>query len=410
MIQRIISILTIGIILVVFNGSSSGVFAEPSDGYSTGDGIENSVTDGDTAASFEGLINWWKANSGIEMDAHEARNRECKKVVGLRFDFASNWDPVGVYVVEEDETEDAHIFYCAIDIHNEKITLNSKPDPDSVTDLYWSFQATVYYGCDIPTLALTPSPGSIDVGEASTVDIQIECFDAGGVGGMTLNLWLGEGSPGTLSQHEVITDGSGHASVVFHADGDGTAVVNAQVMACLGKENMELLEGNCQIDVGSRKLQVDLIYIGETHGELEFFSTFVHRMEIDIQTSDNGMVSGTGTGKTSFDFEYHNDEVHTENWESGGFTECEAEGTFDGEMYLINIDTTGSISYVHVVEIPGSDPIRIPIESDIDWDQLLAEPIEISAEDGATFNASGSFPWGLTYTILARWVTDESGE
>lgn len=400
-------------ILILSIGVPDTLFAQASNGYYSGDGIEGSVSEGDTQASLSGLIDWWKTNSGIEMGSHDARDGQCKKVVGLRFDFASNWDEVGEYIIEGEETDDAHIFYCALDVSGQKITLNERPDPNSVTDIYWSFQATAFYGCDTPALSLTPSPASIDVGEDSTVDIQIDCFDAGGVGGMTVNLYLSEGSPGSLDQHEVITDGSGHASVTFTSDGEGTAIVNAQVMSCQGEDSMELLEGVCTINVGGRKLQVDLIYQSHLEQAVTFDMSFVHRMEIDIETSDDGQVTGNGTGKTSFDFEYHNEEVHTENWSDSGFTECEAEGTFDGETYMINIDTTGSISYEHVVEVPGHEPIRFPVDADIDWDQLLAEPIVIGASDDSTFSASGSFPWGLNYTILARWVSDndsESGE
>lgn len=407
--QKILTAVTILFLLIGF-GFTDVASAEPTPGYPTGDDIEDSVEEGDTDASIANLIAWWKANSGIEMGSHEARNGECKKVVGFRFDFASSWDPVGEYIPEGYETEDAQIFYCAVDIHREKITLDSRPDPDSVIDLFWSFQATVFFECDTSKLALTPSPASIEVGEDSTVDIQVDCEEVGGVGGKTVNLWLSEGSPGDLDNHEVTTDDSGHASVNFHADGDGTATVNAQILICLQDGETQTIDAECRIEVGSRKLQVDLIYIGETHQQIEFMSSFVHRMEIDLQTSDSGVVTGSGTGKTSFDFEYHNEEVHTEDWSSEGFTDCTAAGTFVDEIYTINIDTTGAISYTHVVDVPGGEPIRIPIESDIDWDQLLAEPIVIGAADDATFSASGSFPWGLTYFINAKWVSDAEGE
>ncbi len=387
-------------------GISGTVYAQ-TDGYGSGDGIGDSVAPGDTPTSLANLIAWWKANSGIEMGDHEPRFGECKKVVGFRFDFGCNWD-AGDYIPEGKVTEDLKIFYCAIDVNHEKITLNQRPDPETVTDIYWSFQATVYYECDTPTLTLTPSPASIDVGEDSTVDIQINCFEAGGVGGMTVNLWLETGSPGDLSEHEATTDDSGHASVTFHSDGEGTATVNAQVLACSKEDNTHTKDASCQIEVGGRKLQVDLIYIGEVTQGIQFMSSFVHRMKIDIETADNGIVSGSGDGQTTFDFEYENDtgEVYSDNWSESGFTTCEAEGTFDGETYTINIDTTGNISFEHVVEIPGQEPIRIPIEESIDWEQLLAEPVVIAADDDATFSTSGSFSWGLTYIINAKWVKD----
>lgn len=68
---------------------------------------------------------------------------------------------------------------------------------------------------------------------------------------------------------------------------------------------------------------------------------------------------------------------------------------------------TGNISFEHVIELPGQEPLRFPIDEAIDWEQLLAEPVVIGIDDDATFSASGSFPWGLTYIINAKWVKDE---
>jgi len=380
------------------------LFAQ-TDGYGSGDGIEGGVVKDDTQASLDGLIAWWKANSSIEMDDHEPRSGECKKVVGFLFDFGCSWDGGDSRLEGRSTGDDVKMFYCAVDKHHEKVMSDGNIQE---SDLYWSFQVTVFYGCDIPSaMTLTPDPGSIDPGEDSTVTIQIDCHEAGGVGGMTVNLWLEPGSPGTLDTHEVVTDGAGQATVTFTADDEGIATVHAQILACSQEENTNTVDADCQIDVNGFQLQVDLIYIGEVTEGIEFFSTFVHRMKIDLNPTDSMFVTGSGQGQTSFDFEYHNEQVHTENWSDSGFTECTAEGTLIDGVYTLNIDTTGNISYEHVVDVPGGQPIRIPIEAAIDWEQLLAEPVVIGVDPDSTFTASGSFPWGLTYTILARWVEPE---
>ncbi len=382
----------------------SAGYAQRSDGYWSGDGIEGGVVPDDTTASLAGLTAWWKANSGIEMGDHEARNGQCKKVVGFRFDFGCSWD-IGDYTMEGESTDDAHIFYCAEDIYGEKITLNSPPV--ETTNIYWSFQATVFYECDVSGMSLSADPGSIDVGEDSTVEINVTCEDADGVDGMTVNLWLSEGSPGSLDQHEVTSAGGGKATVTFHADAEGTATVNAQILVCSGTEQLQTVDASCTIEVGGRNLEVNVIYISEvSFGDFQFNSSFVNQSEIDLNTDITGYVTGSGQGRTSFDFEYTSEHVYSENWDDEGFTEVTAEGMYNSEteMYLLNIDITGSITYTHVVDL-GTERREFPIQEDIDWDQLLAEPILIGAAPDSIFSASGDLGFGLQYVIIASWVS-----
>ena len=63
------SVLAAVFMLMIFFLPVCSIAGQQSNGYNTADGIEGSITD--TIGSLDGLIAWWKANSGMEMGDYE---------------------------------------------------------------------------------------------------------------------------------------------------------------------------------------------------------------------------------------------------------------------------------------------------------------------------------------------------